>query len=1227
MAINFEYEEILSSLLSSNSASLLLTFLQDYMKDETQEFELNLYDQTDLTVSRSMFQNFCLNDREGVKEEFNTEVITMYTNPMERSIRSIMDITATKPKEIAMKNILKHFTSVKHEENLNAYGMLIKFKLNEEIPTTLTKDLIIKYQQVRQRKTIYYKNWKVDKSLRYTLPIPNKYNKEDFTPVNYEKMIKYTSLDIEIEHIGQHSAIMKDFAELMGSLFPKKVIIEDFIRSKYNYLTLPKVITLGKKKLEEDIRFRMEEFVWLYKTDGERVVLLFNGENAYIYNSKLFKRIDGNDKANDSNSPDDMRTTTLSIFDAEYYEEDGKGVVFVFDAMLVHNLDVHGLTYLERINEARNLLCSFPQGAIQIIVKEVNEINMPWLDLLEQVNSTRVIKSSTIIEYIKIDGIILQNKSAPYGDGKDFAYKVKPQYLNTIDFLAMYYPLEYKYILFVTSSYKIANSELKTITFHSKFYRIFFNNLNPMQQALAQSNPMVQAIFSSPYVENASFIDFNNIEARHLEPLFDEDKNEARHIIEQMKTNPQEFHHRVIECVYTECWIPLHVRTDKKYANKYVTAISNFDIIFNYFDRKSASSVPEPRYFDRGIKDTEVSLFFKFVNSNIRTYVYDKYVNPVCDKIRNVCLCDLACGRGADIPRIVENCVSNVFAIDADRDALVEYRERFSRRVQMKDDQRKVIGSSGAGGSSIGHILETAVIPRPNHFTLNIVNKKINENSIYEIEQEIMNRSEFSYFDVVVCNFAIHYLLYNIPDLIALVELLVKVMKKNGILILSYYNGDKILDNMDIYENLKHFKISILEEAERYSINESKHKGNIKGGAKTKPVSHNVHDLEYNYINWLKKYNSDKFLLNTFCTFFALMSKTSIYEIPIMVAERENLLKNNKKYDKPDNTSITLSFEQDKDFLTISDAQESLKIPSSLVKTLEVMHTGDNEDFISHLYTITKHYYHNPEYSVDANLLKDYITSFNAQLLLDTFNFSLIYEKLNQDFPGFYSVYENDQLFGAKYLKLDDTKIDSLVCVTNNKFLITHLLKVVPNLIVFTELKFSNKAFDFINTINVPLENVLLNKTVNKTRICIKSDNISFDKIWSPLYRFSNRTVERHGKVMGGAVPHGTAPHGAANGGAANGGAACGKPMLALMPLITIDHRHYREEPLVFDDVLKNIFEPSFIELHSETPLINIADKHISQYSRRNSLRDEEYTEVMTYCRLIAVKVYKKNDD
>lgn len=1177
MSTNFEYEEILSSLLSQNSASLLLSFLQDYMKDDSQEFELNIYDQSDFTVSRNLFQTFELHDLKKVNEEFVSDIVTMYTNPIERAVRMIADIDTNKPKDIVIKNILKHFTSINVEENLNTYGMLIKFKLNEEIPTKDTKNLIIKYQQIRQRKTIYYHNWKLDKSLRYNLHIPNKFNKEDFDEVNYEKLIKYTHLDIEIEHIGKHENIMKDFHELMNSLFPKKVILEDMIRSKYNFLTLPKVITLEKKRFEADIQNRLNDFVWLYKTDGERVILLVSNEIIYIYSNKIFKRIDK------SASNDNTKLDNISIFDAEYYVDKEKETIFVFDSMIINNVDVTRSTFLERIEKAKKKLTSINNTSVDIIVKEYNTVDTEWIDFIEMINSSRTVNN------IKVDGIILQNKYRPYAEAKDFAFKVKPQYLNTIDFLAMYAPIDNKYILFVTSSYKIANAELKKITFHSKYYRLFFNNLNPMQPNLTNANPMVQAIFSSPYAENASYLDFVNIEEKNLDPLFEEDRQEASSLINKMKENPYEFNHKVIECVYTKCWIPLRLREDKKYANKYVTAISNFDVIFNYFDRNRDEA--NNKYFSNDIKESEVSKFFKFINSNIRTYIYDKYVNPICDKTKDVCFCDLACGRGADIPRIVENCISNVFALDTDKDALVEYRERFSRKIQSSDNSKKIT-----------HMLETAIIPKPAHFTLNIINKTISEQTIYEIEQEIRSRSEFAYFDIVVCNFAIHYLLYNIADLISLVDLLLKVMKKNGILIMTYFNGDKIMDNIELYNSFKLFKITLLDKQENKP---SKSKSKYKGGKKIE-YANNLHTLEYNYINWLKKYKDDRFLLNTFCTFYAFMSDKSIYEIPLIIANGDNLLKNGKKYDKPENTEIKLSHKITSDFLIISDAQESLKIPNDLVKTLEKMYRGKDSDFISHLYVITKHYYYNPEYSIDAKVIKDYKEQFNTSIILDSFNFAVLYDKL--DNTEFYSLYENDRLFGANYVNAKKMKLDSILSVTNNKFIISYLLKNTQDLIIFTELKFSNSGFDFINSINVPLENSLLGKKIEKTNLCIKSVNISFDKIWSPLYRFSNKNIEKHGMLRGGNSDKGNIP-------------------LVLMPLITIDESQYREEPIVLDQVLKTIFEPSFIEVYSEAPLQNIADEYISLYERRNVITDEEFNEVMSYCNLITVKVYKKNEE
>lgn len=1168
----FEYLELLKNLISPNSATMLLNHLNDYARDSTQEFEINVYDRIDNTASRIVFQNFELYGLKCLDTTYSADVITQYVNPLGKYVRKIHDLDTGELKEVTIKNIIHHFKCINEEKNLNDYGMLFKFKLNEEIPIEDTKNVIYKFQLIRQRRSYFYENWRVDKSLRYSVQLPNKFDKGNFTEDNYNNLTKFNTIDIEIEHIGKHENIIEDFASLLNALFPKQILINDTIKSKYNFNELPKVITLSKQKFEKKLSRELDKYVWLYKTDGERVILLFFERSIYVYNTKFFKKLIY-----------ETEFDNLYVFDAEFYDEQD---IFVFDTMIYEDMTIENMSYMDRLDRAKQFI-NFPsfidgEKTISIQVKEYQEISN-WLQLLNDLNSSRSIHLGD--KNIKVDGIILQSKELPYKSKDGFAFKVKPRNLNTIDFQLMYCNSENRFLLFVSSNYKAANKELKRISYHNKFYRLFFNENNPMNRK--SEGKTLLSIFSSPYCENASFIDYINIEDKSISMLFEEDQKDVNILLSDMRKNPFNYHKKIVECVYTDRWLPLKIRDDKRYPNTQYTASSNFDIVFNYYNTEEFAP-----YFNNNIIETEISKFFKYVNRIIRTYIFNKYINPICDVNPGISFLDLACGRGADIPRIIENGISNVFALDACKDALVEYKERFTNASRNPDTKstKKI------------NVLDTAVIPIPEHFSLNIVNYEISEKNITDIEKDIMIRSEYEQFDIVLFNFAIHYLLYDTRDLISLVELLSKIIKKNGKLIITYYDGDKISNNIKTFEKFKYLPITLVQPS-------SKPKKLTGGDKRSKSSGDKLIKKEYNYINWIKNAGKDKLLLNNFCIFYSMVKGISLYDVPKHM-ENKDLMQNGKNYGIPENVDVKISYELSNDGLTISDTQESIFVPIALVNKMLDMHVknnaydeseeGINDKFVQDLYVVSKHYYHCPEYGVDQKIIEDYARTFDIPFISNSFNYAG---------GEFYSLYENDELFGATRVIQNGKLLNINACCisSENGYLITYFAKHLREIILFSSNSTLIKEFEFSSSLNVKLENKLMNKLSKSCFISIKSEKISFDKIWSPLYRYAKKDIST---LSAGAM--------------LSGGDKTPSviPMLANMPLITIDATGEREEPLVIESVLTSIFEPTFTEIHSEPPLMNVID-HIGIYDRLSLVTDEEYNEVTAYCDLITVKVYK----
>lgn len=164
---------------------------------------------------------------------------------------------------------------------------------------------------------------------------------------------------------------------------------------KVSILTTNMIMTIPKNR-----------FVWLEKTDGVYNILVI--ENKYVfryYNNQLedlniFIDIDG-----------------MTVLECEYYENKW----YIFDIVYMNNEDLRTYCYKDRMKKSRYI----PENNY-IMAKKYYTIDN-WDNIFKFINNYK----SSYTNHI-IDGVIIQLIDISYG--KPSAFKLKPKYLNTIDF-------------------------------------------------------------------------------------------------------------------------------------------------------------------------------------------------------------------------------------------------------------------------------------------------------------------------------------------------------------------------------------------------------------------------------------------------------------------------------------------------------------------------------------------------------------------------------------------------------------------------------------------------------------------------------------------------------------------------------------------------------------------------------------------------------------------------
>ena len=525
----------------------------------------------------------------------------------------------------------------------------------------------------------------------------------------------------------------------------------------------------------------LDKFNYSEKIDGVHTYLLiFDGKIYDVTNNKkYFSNIYQINKSNFK----EMKFSGDCIIETEYYENK----YYIFDVYYLNGVDYSEKFLHERLNSINEYLDELgPSFKIKKFY-EITDIN----ELLEY------IKKDKSPEGNNIDGIILQRIDKPYfQQGYDFnSYKLKPLHLNTVDFLLKYNRALNYFELYLQGYYeKDYKQNMKKLPKDKDIYSLnnFEKPINKRYYYLYQ-NKKILIYFDSPFYPNlGKLILTENWNKQGYSPDQIEQIND---LVKKMKRKPYDYNNAIVELSLTndKKWVPFRERRDKIFPNSYRVGLSNVSVIFDPI--KPSESI----YFQKDLTMSEEKLdIIHKINQTYRKYIIETYI-----KGKNSSIIDLCGGRGADEFNLYSNGVSNFFVIDNDTTALKRY---FDRTFNINN--------------KIYESLTTNNNQKSNWININFLKHKLDKN-YDEILQDLNARYEFykREIDIVLMNYAIHYLCDDVDKIKQLGQFVKKVLSKNGIFLITYYDGDEIMKTMkDNAARLGPFDIKIIKQEKDVTV-------------------------------------------------------------------------------------------------------------------------------------------------------------------------------------------------------------------------------------------------------------------------------------------------------------------------------------------------------------------------------------------------------------------------
>lgn len=719
-----------------------------------------------------------INNDDVIKEYCNSGVFpknSIIVN--KRPIKEFKPIIFSEIEDIEFKIDLKREAKVKRND-----GSIIFYRLKQTYTIPHYKFNGIKYDFSIVKEYNVGELLKEEQSIKYEIEIEVLNNKKIIAKDLIFSVFEMISVILNNDNLMSKSEKAAIFNEYFTFVFPDKNIDESKLKPKL-YFIGPQPVTLMKKNITEkrvDNITIQNEYTVTEKADGERMLLYFNSiGKSYLINNRLnIIKINTENKKGIKNS----------IFDGEYISEIDKfGVfdVYYYDKEIVANkpLIPDRLNIMKNINEKNIFIKNFIYNNDDDIFKSINEI------------MTKI--ESGLYEY-KTDGIIFTPKSLPVGSNFkndeyklqgtwDRVFKWKPSDENTIDFLVNFDKdkvLDNKVLCTLYVGYNPLQWTPITV------YKFVTDNLEKNKISYIKRKFVPNGENESISTTYLDIDENENVFALNKDKIVDNSVVEFGYDVENNK------------------WFPLRVRKDKTElllksglsgtANDYGTAINIWQTIKNPITLDMIKG--NVKIYKKDLEDDDVYYYrniprekyltinmMNFHNKHIKTVLLEKIIN----KKKSLSVMDITIGKGGDIGKYIGNNVKKLFGCDIKKDNIENpndgaYR-RFMNIAKQKTNMYDYVFAPLDASKKFDKSYFNNIENNDDKNAISILmgyDKKYEDNKYYKFLD--------TKFDIIACQFSIHYFFDKEDSLDNFVWNINNFLKPGGYFVGTTMDGESV---------------------------------------------------------------------------------------------------------------------------------------------------------------------------------------------------------------------------------------------------------------------------------------------------------------------------------------------------------------------------------------------------------------------------------------------------
>jgi mRNA capping enzyme/mRNA capping enzyme, catalytic domain/mRNA capping enzyme, C-terminal domain len=608
------------------------------------------------------------------------------------------------------------------------------------------------------------------------------------------------------------------------------------------YFIGPQPVTLERKNLLEPglgIVSIKQNYTVTEKADGERYLLFVNNDGkCYLINNRLTIKYTGVR----------LNRTVNSLFDGEYITTDKFGkkaqMFGIFDVYYYNSNNVRsyplvndGKSGYEQIDNndksrynimkqfANQHVSTFESNGIVLFAKEFK-----FGDILEA--SSEILQKANGGGYAyKIDGMIYTPKYYAVGGQFlkdvttntrtwDMVFKWKPSHDNTIDFLVRYEKDETGNMYIIPKNDKLYKSVNLFVGYNPSIHerltakKFLTNDTKQVKSYVPKEfipDDMVDSSISKAYLVLDENINKDVPAIKIVPRCVSGDAIEDNSIVE-FAYNPEQ------DKTYSEHWVPLRVRHDKTEmlrrfglsgtANDYKTAINVWTSIQNPVDEdmitgKKIVSVDD--IVDEDIYFSSTLDRYKYASLIMKNF-HNEYIKRrelIMKMPKGSSLFDIACGKAGDLKKWIDAGFTKVMGIDVFRDNIENrkngaYARTLEAFQKFKVDTRKhsfVYLTADASQRFTPDYIENINDPDDKQIA-KILFGAHKSNQIRDENLMKYNGYMKNGFDVISCQFAIHYFFETENTLDNFIYNVDTYLKKGGYLIGTCLDGYRVKEKL-----------------------------------------------------------------------------------------------------------------------------------------------------------------------------------------------------------------------------------------------------------------------------------------------------------------------------------------------------------------------------------------------------------------------------------------------